>query len=429
MAELCTVCRRREPTHGQVCDQDLKMIADLLGDLPRKMRLLPLMLMPGQSPGGEKVATTRVGSPTPARLDALSLVGPGSTPVPGALHPLVKRWVTQRAVEVETHVGGGQTVTHTTTIPEWHSEPVFDEQGRPAMVPDDDQVGVLPPAEWLDQQVKAWRKTLGHGKRPAAHVRASAGPRPPRDLIAWVLAHGTREQIAALFAVQDLTRRYKQGVVDLVVGNEPGWGGRRPAALREDDPVADLWSLRFGEQAVSRDAVLNIRYLHAWLPKVAELAAVDVAAFAAQLRSLSAELTRVLGEQPDQQWLGRCPAQITDKATGDKSSCGCGLWQDPHASVVECPRCRSAWGPRVVDLVHLAADIRRVWPLDRRRRYNAEEIDILRPLRCPGCGELDVEIGWQEVSGAGDKLRFWRPVRTRCSNLSVPDCAKASELL
>jgi hypothetical protein len=430
MAELCTVCRRREPTNGQVCDPDLVMVDALLGDLPRKLRLLPLMLMPGQSPAGEKVTTTRVGSPTSARLDALSLVGPGAVPVPGALHPAVRKWSTTRTVEVEARVGVYRVDAHTTTITDWHQELVLDEgTGQPVMVPDDDQTGVLPPAEWLDQQVKVWQHILGHSMPATAHVRASAGPRPPRDIVAWVLAHGTPEQIATLFAMQDLTRKFRQGVTDLVVGHEPGHAGRRPVGLREDDPVADLWTLRFGEPALARTAVLNIRYLHAWLRTAAELDTVDMAGFVTQLRHLSAELTRVLGEQPDQQWLGRCPAQLTDKATGEKSSCGAGLWQDPHASVVECPRCHSAWGPRVVHLVHLAADIRRVWPLDRRRRYNAEEIDALLPLRCPGCGEPDVEIGWQEVTGVGDKLRWWRPTRTRCGNRAVPACSKASELL
>jgi hypothetical protein len=260
-------------------------------------------------------------------------------------------------------------------------------------------------------------------------MRPSAGPRPPRDIVTWALKHGTKQQVAALFAVQDLTRRYRQGVVDLVVGNEPGFAGRRPANLREDDPVCDLWTLRFGESKTPFDTGNNIRYLNMWLAAAAELDAVDMAAFTAELRSLTAELTRVLGEKPDQQWLGRCPAQLVDADTGAKASCGAGLWQDPHASVVECPRCHSAWGPRMVHLVHLAADIRRVWPLDRRRRYNAEEIDALRPLRCPGCGEHDVQITWQEVTGVGDKLRWWRPVRTRCRNRAVPECAKAGEIL
>lgn len=430
MAELCTVCRRMEPTRGKVCEADLAAVVELLADLPRKLRLLPLMLLPGQSPGGEKVATTRVGSPTPARLDALSLVGPGAVPVPGALHPLVRKWSTTRTVDVEARVGTYRVDTHTVTLVEWHQEAVLDpDSGNPVLVGDDDQLGILPPAEWLDQQVRAWQKTFGHTGRVVAHVKPSGGPRPPRDVVAWVLKHGTPQQVTALFAMQDLTRRYRQGVVDLVVGHEPGRAGRRPPGMREDDPVADLWSLRFGEPALTRDAGLNIRYLNMWLTAAAEGDTVDMASFVAELRSLSAELTRVLGEQPDQQWLGRCPSELIDKAGGEKSVCGAGLWQDPHASVVECPRCHSAWGPRYVHLVHLAAEIRRVWPLDRRRRYNAEEIDALRPLRCPGCAEHTVAVTWQEVTAVGDRTRWWRPTRTRCSSQAGDDCRRARDIL
>lgn len=428
MAELCTVCRRREPTSGQVCDPDLTTMSELLADLPRKLRLLPLMLMPGQSPAGEKVATTRVGSPTPARLDALSLVGPGSTPVPGALHPLVRRWSTQHAVQVEARVGMYKVETRTALIVEWHQEIALDGDGRPVLVPDDDQTGVLPPAEWLDQQVSAWRRVFGHTRPPAAYVQASAGPKPPRDVIAWVLQHGTAQQVAALFAVQDLTKKFRQGLVDLVVGNEPGHDGHRPTHLREDDPVADLWTLRFGEPALHRNAGVgaNIRYLAAWLRRAAAHDQLDFGRFAAELRSLSAELTRVLGEKPDQQWLGRCPAQLlhVDDDGQIRTSCGGGLWQDPHASVVECPRCHSTWGPRVVHLVHLAAEIRRVWPLDRRRRYAGAERDALKPLPCPACGK-SVTIIWRRATAIGDTEPWWRPARTHC-----PDgCVKAGEIL
>jgi DNA-directed RNA polymerase subunit RPC12/RpoP len=237
-----------------------------------------------------------------------------------------------------------------------------------------------------------------------------------------VLQHGTPEQVAAMFAVQDLRRQYRQGVADLIAGHEPGHAGRRPAAVREEDPVADAWEIRFGQVGTPRGAAVNIRYLHAWLPRVAERGDVDVSRFAAGLRSMSAELTRVLGERPDDQWLGRCPATIIDDGRG---ACGTGLWQDPHASVVECPRCRSAWGPRPVHLVHLASEIRRVWPLDRRRRYNAEEIDALRPISCPGCVQ-PVAVKWQEVTAVADRGRWWRPVRAVCG---TDGCEQAGAIL
>jgi hypothetical protein len=406
---------------------------DLLGDLPRKMTLLPLMLMPGQSPAGEKVATTRVGSPTSARLDALSLVGPGSVPVPGALHPLVRRTCTTRTVEVEVRVGAYKVETHTTTLPEWHQEVVIDRAtGEPVLVTDDDQLGVLPPSEWLAQQCATWRTAFGHRKKPAAYVTAT--PKRMRDPIGWILAHGTAEQVAAMFAVNELKQQFRQGVTNLMLGYEPGYRGRRPARLREDDPVSDAWELRFGQPGLSRDDALHVRYLRTWLEQATDHDALDVAGFAAGLRSLSAELTRVLGEKPDQQWLGRCPATITDRDAGTKTPCGAGLWQDPHASVVECPRCHGAWGPRTVHLMHLASEIRRVWPLDRRRRYNADEIDALwpagadgvrRPIGCPTC-QFPIVIDWQDVTATGDTRRWWRPVRTRCTRNG---CDSAREIM
>lgn len=417
----CVVCRKRTPVVGTVCDPDLTALDELLGDLPRKMRLLPLMLVPGQSPAGEKVATTRVGSPTSANLDVLSLVGPGSIPVPGTLHPLVRRWKTTREVDVERRVGPGLTEVTTTTLTDWHQEIVVDATtGEPVLVSDDDQIGVPPPSEWLAQQTRAWRAAFGHTNPGVLDSNGAAinrrKVRPLRDPVQWILSHGTPEQVAAMFAVEALRRQYRQGVTNLVVGHEPGHRGRRPAALREDDPVADLWELRFGEPGLTRDDMANIHYLRVWLGQAGEHDGIDVARFAAELRSLSAELTRVLGEKPADQWLGKCPTTITDHDTGGKQTCGAGLWQDPYASVVECPRCHATWGPGVVGLFHLAAEIRRVWPLDRRRRYSAEEIDALKPVRCPGCGQESISIGWQEVTAVGDRQRWWRPARTRCED-------------
>lgn len=426
MDDMCVVCRRREPDRGRVCGHDLAAMQAMLDDLPRKLRLLPLMLMPGQSPAGEKVATTRVGSPTPARLDTLSLVGPGAVPVPGALHPLVRRRLTMRAVTVEARVGTYRVEHTARLIEDWRQETVVDPAtGEPVLVTDDDQTGMLPPAEWLTRQVTLWCRLFGHHRKPVTYVPRGKGPRPPRDAIAWVLQHGTPQQVQAMFAVEQLRRQYAQGVVDLMVGHEPGHGGNRPARLREDDPVADAWELRFGPAGTPRGAAVNIRYLHTWLPAAAERDDLDVARFAAELRSLSAELTRVLGERPDNQWLGRCPATIVDQGGQVRQPCGAGLWQDPHASVVECPRCHAAWGPRTVHLIHLAAEIRRVWPLDRRRRYSAEEIDALKPIVCPGCGGDEIQVGWQEVTAAGDRVRWWRPTKTCC-----PDgCEQAKAVL
>lgn len=415
MAEdMCVVCRRREPVTGSVCTPDLWTLQAMLDDLPRKLRVLPLMLVPGQSPGGERTATTRVGSPTPARLDALSLVGPGSTPLPGALHPLIRRRHTQREVRVTARVGAYRVVEHVFVLTEWHQEIAVDDDGKPVMVPDDDQAGILPPAEWLDQTVRRWRTAFGH-QRPAPRELFAGGraktPEATAMAVSW-LATLPPEQVAVMATARKLWMCGQQGLTDLTVGNEPGYGGNRPDRLREDDPVADAWRIRFG-QSGGVPVSANIAYLRAWLGRAAERDRIDLGAFTAELRSLTAELTRVLGELPDQQWLGKCPALIADQTAGTSDHCGAGLWQDPHASVVECPRCHSSWGPRMVHLTHLAAEIRRVWPLDRRRRYHADEIDALREVRCPDCAE-PVNVMWQEVTAVGDKRRWWRPASTKC---------------
>jgi hypothetical protein len=152
---------------------------------------------------------------------------------------------------------------------------------------------------------------------------------------------------------------------------------------------------------------------------------IGIADFTAELRALSAELTRVLGEQPDQQWLGRCPATIADHATPDDGRpCGAGLWQDPHASVVECPHCHATWGPRATDLLTLAGQIRRVWPVDRRRRYTADDVDAVPALPCPapGCGQT-LDLWWREVTATTDRRRWWRPDKITCPS----GCAEAEK--
>jgi hypothetical protein len=376
MGDQCVVCRRREPASGHVCTEDRNRINTWLDDLPRKMALLPLMLVPGQSPPGEKVTQSRVGSPVPTNLDVLSLVGPGALPVQ------VRRWSVSRQVRVEIRAGA---YTHTTNrqVTQWFQELVRDpDTGQPVKVTDDDQAGVLPPAEWLDQWVRRWRLAFGH-KVPARTVK--------------------------VHRVQLTAREYQRAVEQFL--------SRHPHARRVtvDDPLADEWETRRDAHPPAQAPTWDVAYLRTWLDEACERGDIDLASFTAELLSLSAELTRVLGEWPDQQWLGRCPAVITDRADDSRATCGAGLWQDPHASVVECPRCHSAWGPQRVQLVHLAAEIRRAWPLDRRRRYHVEEIDALRPIGCAACTQ-PVRITWQEVTATGDDRRWWRPVSTRCPN-------------
>lgn len=382
---LCIVCRRREPVRGHVCEPDRTGLAELLADLPRKLAALQVQLVPGAAAQGERVSTSRVESPLPARLDALSMLGPGADGVTAAFHPHVRRWATQHQVQVSNVVGGkGRAVTEVRTITAWHQELVRDDGGRVVQVPDDDQIGQLPPVEWLASWVRMWREHFGHARRLPDTLRAPA----------------RRAQVEKVRA-QELTNQ----LLGLDTHNRGG------------DPLADEWETRFGEPSRADQPAADVKYLLTWLDEACEQGdQLDVAAMAAELRALSAELARIVGERPDQVWLGRCPATVTDLAGGDGAEprvrpCGAPLWQEPFASKVQCPRCHATWGPR--ELIFLAKEIRRTWPIDRRRRYHLGEIEALRPPRCPTCGET-AAVGWRDVTATTDDTRWWRPDKVVC---------------
>jgi hypothetical protein len=317
----------------------------------------------------------------PARLDVLSLVGPGNESVTAMLHPQVRRWSATRTVTVTT-VRANRWVQEDRAVTDWFQELALDEAGHPILVADDDQVGVLPPREWLDSWVRAWRSGLGlhtpkprpsHWYEPAEPVRSGSGPDPARG-----------------------------------------------AADRFADPLRDEWEIRYGEPPRNRATAANVEFLTLWLDKAC-LVDLGVAAFAAELHTLVAELSRVLGDTPDQQWLGRCPATLAEH-DGATTTCAAGLWQDPHASQVVCPRCHSTWGPRPVELLHLAREIRRVWPIDRRRRYTAAEVDDLVLPGCPACSST-THITWREATGTLDTTRWWQPAAVTCPN-GCPDAER-----
>lgn len=392
----CIVCNRRAPARGYVCDGDRAGMAKMLTDLPRKLAALAVQLVPGQAVAGERVATSRIGSPTPARLDALSLLGPGSEYVIAGMHPLIRRWQTQRTVEVTVEFGPDKGKKVLRTVTEWHQELVRDQAGGVVMAEDHDQVGVVPPVEWLDAQVRAWRRHFGHSV-------------PQRTF--RTLGQSSRGR---------LTEQADTAIGAMVAGLETA--GR--------DVLADEWEVRFGESPRYAAVGTDIRYLLTWLDEACDTNQ-HLAAFAFELRSLTAELTRVLGEQPDQQWLGRCPTPITDVNTGQSRACGAGLWQDPYTGVytngshsgpgqVQCPRCHSTWAQR--ELLHLAREIRKAWPIDRRRRYHRNEIEDLIPPACPDCGQ-PVRVFFREVTASADDRRWWRPDRIVCPQ-GCPDAGR-----
>jgi hypothetical protein len=402
----CVVCGRRRPNRGVVCDTCRLRLRVQLDELPRKLARIAsgAHLVPGQSNFGERVAQTRTGSPTGARLDTLSVVGPGTAMTHTAVQgrPKMRRWCTRQTVTVDTGTGPQRRDVVT-----WHSEPVVDEHGRPVLVDDDDQVGIVPPAQWVAWWERRWRDHFGHARRPA----------PVHDPVQQAVQHPVQQ------AGPDV--RQRQAAANAVLGLT----GYVPPTERPADPLENEWQIRWGQPRQSDDTFQRIRYLTTWLDEAADSEQARIAEFAAELRALTAELTRILGDQPDQQWLGRCPAMIVARgADGEPVStgrpCGAGLWQDPYtgtyqdgvytSTTVRCPRCSSTWGPHPLELHRLATDIRRVWPLDRRRRYIGAELDVPRP-GCITCGER-VQVTWRDVTGRGDRQPAWQIERVWCTS-------------
>lgn len=406
-AELCTVCRKREPVDGRVCNPCRIGLTLHLGKLLKRLTELPLYLAPSSAPPSERVSTSRTGSPVPARLDVLNLLGNGALVELdlAAQRPLVRRWATAREVDV-TRRGAP---TSTVKITEWHQELVRDpDTGDPVMVTDDDQVGLIPPREWLGQQVDTWRAAFGHARRrpPTRVPDAEPEPEPLSDDVLTWLAQFAPDLVVDAWMSRFLLDVYRHGRAQLITGMSPGFNGDRPAEVREDDPLADEWEIRFGAPAIAQAPADNVAYLTTWLDRACGHDGIDLHRFAAELRALNAELGRALGEKVDQEYLGRCPSSVIDRATGHSATCGAALWQDPFASVVTCPRCRSTHGPRIIDLMRLAQEIRRVWPLDRRRRYSWDDRDALPAVPCPKCAQ-PVIVFWRDVTGTDDGWRTW----------------------
>lgn len=456
----CRIGGHPHRDNADVCGPHLAQIREQLAGVVAMTRRLAYHLAPGSPPAGDKLSRPgRVGSPTAARLDVLSLVGPGVTEIrrdARSLVPQVRRWSTLH--EYTIRIGDGPDQRR--TVRTWHSELVagdvtrrpcrcgdvhdedFDGRPRrqPRLVLADDQVGVIPPAEWCDVWVRRWRLLLGHHQAPAririalradvdrAQRLADAAVRQARLLAAGhagtmpavaaylavkqgyahMLAEARRRVNAALLGVRDDGEAHQARVAAALAGD------RVPRL--EHDAVAAEWIVRYGGAVTAAYTEVDAGYLAEWLPLVGDLDDGDVGAFAAELRSLHAELEHTLGETRDEQWLGRCPAELLVDGEPTGPLCGAGLWHDPYRTRVECPRCHTATPEK--DWVRLAARIRHAWPIDPRRRYNdgdrkAAELNVDRLPRCRGC-ERTMAVQWREVTARGDRGPMWRPVRLAC---------------
>lgn len=409
MTDRCVVCRHRDA--HVVCTEDRHRAAQMLTALPRRIAALPLLLVPGRSAPGDRVSTTVVEARMPVRADTLTLIGPGSD-VTAHLHPLVRHWATQRTVTVHVTVAGRRRAQQV-TLTEWHNELVLDGDGKPVLVTNGDQVGVLPPVEWLDQWTRNWRRDLGHSVGPRTRRADPAAGYPTRAAMYRAMADTDPADSPAVAA---MIAQWRTETARVALGLNTHHRG--------DDPLADEWEIRWGEPDRYHAYVANTRYLMTWLDEACDRD-LDIAAFFAELRALHAELGRVLGEQPDDEWIGRCPALIEDPDDGTTRPCGAGLWKDPYIGTysnghmigvgrVECPRCHSAW-TTPTEITALAQQIRRVWPVDRRRRYTTDDIDRLAAPKCRSCTQ-PVIIEWRDVTATTDRTRWWQPAGSSCPN-------------
>lgn len=393
----CAVCKHRTPHSGNVCDPCRQRMDQQLTDLLRQIAAVHLNLAPGAGGGeGPRVATSRTGSPTGARLGALSILGPGSDAVYARHLP--------------------------------------------------DQVGELPPLVWLESWERMWRKHFRlyssihqspaghtyHGCSVAVDIAASS-PTARRVVLHRAATHtllratGGPAVLAALLTVGAAWHASQEYAARVQVGM------RNHGERRGVDPLVDEWVLRFGPAAKVPTA--QIRFFRLWLDRACDDPDMPIGDFAAELRAVSYGLAATLDEVDEKSWLGRCPSQIVDPATKQVIRCGADLWQDPYNGTtysgaseptgvrVQCPRCRTGWGPARLELVVLAGASRQAWPLDRRRRYRTSEALALKPA-CPACG-APTHVGWREVTGNEDQHRWWQPIKVICPRR----CPEAGKLL
>lgn len=484
---VCRVGNHQHRGDGPVCERHLERMRAQLAGVARMTCMLPGLLVPGSAAAGPgaKVTTSRIGSPTSARLDVLSLLGPGGAEIrrdARMLSPLVRRWAERVSYVVTVPGEDGEPVTETRTLYQWHAEVVSDGPARevscscgrphldstgkrvvvapPRLVMDDDQVGSIPPAEWLDMWVRRWRIALNYTSSPIRGrvnlavdqdqrrrvERAKIAQRLRSARMSPALMPAVAQLISVQRAYENHLQRARFAVRMGLMGiryDGPDHQARVAAALDAGalpiggippggtftpvhDPIAAEWAVRYGYAGVAAAVEVDAQKLIEWLDLAADTdhEDVDMAAFATELAGLHRELEHVLGLTSDDQWIGKCPARLRD-ADGEETDriCGTGLWQDPYRSRVECPRCHTAW--HQLDWMHLANLIRITWPIDRRRRYYQHDKTMAekavrdradagaRSYRCRGC-ERVLNIEWSQTTRRGETVATWSPVRLVC---------------
>jgi hypothetical protein len=318
---LCGACRRRLTVEaGDVCTQCRTTVAEQLADLPHLARRLVLAMVPG----GRHTNTGRVSSsgkspPLPARLNPLSLISAGALRAPEHVERQVRTWT-----EVVTVFVDGQRHD----VPVRHRELAYGPNGAPVFVAAGDQADPLPIPTWLD----LWEALV----RRHFHDQDPPMPAPYRanvDRRAY-----TR---AALYADRPPVRAL----------SEP--------ATAAHDPLETEWLTRFGVVAGWDRADNAADYLRRRLGDVCDLMDLDAVELVIELRALYGAARAAAGETSDLVYLGRCPERIVNRESGYEEPCGAHLVQDPFATVVRCPRCRTETGVR--KWMWLARRIRDTW--------------------------------------------------------------------
>lgn len=192
------------------------------------------------------------------------------------------------------------------------------------------QTGTLPVSLWLNAWAGDWTERGYHAQRPRVYVEGG-----------WPARAGDAAVVRQLLT----------GAGKLVIGHEPdGTPIRRPI----HDTLEAEYLARFGT-ADGELLTRTVMYLANRLDAACDLHP-QIGDFLLGLKTLHAACQTVVGDRPGLMWLGRCPQPRLDLFTGVEGRCGAALWQDPWATVVTCPRCRTQW--EEADWLKLAGLIR-----------------------------------------------------------------------
>jgi hypothetical protein len=299
---LCGACRRRLTVEaGQVCQCCQDTAADQLADLTPLGRRLVLAMVPGGGASNTGRVRSSKTAPLPVRLNPLSLIAPGSLRVPDHLE---RRILTTR--EVMTVMVDHDDEPRWVDVVVWHRQIAYGPAGHPVLIAAGDQRDPLPIPTWLDLWEALARR----------HFRDQDPPMPqPYRANVDRRAH-TR---AALYGDQ-----LHRGV----------------------DPLEAEWLTRFGVTIGWTRADDAADYLRRRLPDICAWMDLDAVELVTELRALYGTCRAAAGETSDLMYLGRCPETLLDRGTGDEQTCGAHLVQDPFATVIRCPRCRTETGVR-----------------------------------------------------------------------------------